>query len=151
MPDFRIIPSIDELRRRPAVRALEERVGASATVDALRAAADSARRALSGGAPSFASDEAVVAFIERETLANADAAFRPSLRTVLNATGVVIHTNLGRAPLARPAINRVAEIAASYSTLEYDVERGRRSRRDTHAASLLRKLTGADAAVVVNN
>jgi L-seryl-tRNA(Ser) seleniumtransferase len=151
VPDFRVIPSIDELRRRPAVRALEVRVGAAATVDALRAAADAARRGLSGGTTSWSSDEAVVAFIERETIANAEAAFRPSLRTVLNATGVVIHTNLGRAPLARAAIDRVAEIAASYSTLEYDAGHGRRSRRDTHAEPLLRKLTGAEAAVVVNN
>jgi len=77
--------------------------------------------------------------------------FRPSLATVINATGVVIHTNLGRAPLAGAAIDRVAEIARGYCSLEYDVEDGERGRRDVHAETMLRFVTGAEAAVVVNN
>jgi L-seryl-tRNA(Ser) seleniumtransferase len=70
---------------------------------------------------------------------------------VINATGVIIHTNLGRAPLSRAAAERVVEIAAGYSTLEYDVASGSRGRRDVHAEALLCRLTGAEAAVVVNN
>ena len=77
--------------------------------------------------------------------------FRPSLEPVINATGVILHTNLGRAPLAPSAVERVAEIARGYSTLEYDLARGGRGRRDVHAEALLCRLTGAEAAVVVNN
>ncbi len=78
-------------------------------------------------------------------------AFRPSLQPVINATGVIIHTNLGRAPLAESAIDRVSEVARGYSSLEYDLARGARGKRDVHAEALLCRLTGAEAAIVVNN
>jgi L-seryl-tRNA(Ser) seleniumtransferase len=70
---------------------------------------------------------------------------------VLNATGVIVHTNLGRAPLASQALERALEVARGYSNLEYDVEDGRRGSRQDHVASILRRLTGAEAAIVVNN
>jgi L-seryl-tRNA(Ser) seleniumtransferase len=73
------------------------------------------------------------------------------LRRVINATGVVVHTNLGRAPLARDALERVASVAAGYSNLEYDVGEGARGSRQDHVAPILRRLTGAEAALVVNN
>ncbi len=76
---------------------------------------------------------------------------RPSLRRVLNATGVLVHTNLGRAPLAEAALARVVEVGAGYSNLEYDLEGGKRGSRQDHLGSLLRRLTGAEAALVVNN
>ena len=76
---------------------------------------------------------------------------RPSLRRVLNATGVLVHTNLGRAPLAEAALERVAEVGAGFSNLEYDLERGERGSRQDHLAALLARLTGAEAALVVNN
>ncbi len=76
---------------------------------------------------------------------------RPRLRRVLNATGVLIHTNLGRAPLSATAVVRVAEVGAGYSNLEYDLERGCRGSRQDHVGRLLSRLTGADAALVVNN
>ena len=76
---------------------------------------------------------------------------RPSLRRVLNATGVLVHTNLGRAPLAEAALARVVEVGAGYSNLEYDLERGERGSRQDHLGSLLQRLTGAEAALVVNN
>jgi L-seryl-tRNA(Ser) seleniumtransferase len=75
----------------------------------------------------------------------------PSLRQVLNATGVIVHTNLGRAPLPDQALRRVAEIGGGYSNLEYDVGAGARGSRQSHLADLLRRLTGAEAALVVNN
>lgn len=78
-----------------------------------------------------------------------DAAY--SLRPVINATGVVIHTNLGRAPLSAAAVARVAEVAGGYSNLEYDLDAGGRGRRDVHAERQLCRLTGAEAACVVNN
>src|SRR5580765_7067908 len=146
MPDFSVIPSIEQLRQRPAIRALEARFGAEATVGALRAAAAEARRALASGAGAE-----VVGSIEQAAATQLAAAFRPSLAPVINATGVVIHTNLGRAPLAAVAIERVADVARGYSSLEYDVDRGARGRRDVHAEGLICRLTGAEAAVVVNN
>ena len=79
------------------------------------------------------------------------AAREPALRRVLNATGVIVHTNLGRAPLAGPALERVREIGRGYSNLEYDLSVGGRGSRQDHVAALLRRLTGAEAALVVNN
>jgi L-seryl-tRNA(Ser) seleniumtransferase len=76
---------------------------------------------------------------------------RPSLRRVLNATGILVHTNLGRAPLSRAALERVAEVGSGYSNLEYDLETGTRGSRQDHVVLLLRRLTGAEAALVVNN
>ena len=149
MGDQRTIPSIDELRRRPAAAALEARFGARATVDALRAAAGRIRQTIGTdkdepGTPTAARIEAAAA----EHLARI---FQPSLEPVINATGVIIHTNLGRAPLADAAVAQIARVAGGYCSLEYDVEHGARSRRDAHAETLLCRLTGAEAAVVVNN
>jgi L-seryl-tRNA(Ser) seleniumtransferase len=79
------------------------------------------------------------------------AARRPRLRRVLNATGVIVHTNLGRAPLAPAALERVREVAGGYSNLEYDLGAGTRGSRQDHVAGSLRRLTGAEAALVVNN
>jgi len=151
MSDFRLIPSIERLRQQPAVRALEARFGAEATVDALRAAAADARTAIAAGDPVLRDEEAVVARVEGAAASRLAELFRPSLQAVINATGVVIHTNLGRAPLAGIAIDRVADVARGYSSIEYDLDRGARGRRDIHAETLLCRLTGAEAAVVVNN
>ncbi len=154
MSDFRLIPSIEQLRQRSAVRALEARFGADATVDALRAGAAQIRRELTAGEPGPSETdtaERVIARIEAAAAAELEGWFRASLVPVINATGVVIHTNLGRAPLADVAVARAAEIARGYASLEYDVARGKRGRRDVHAEALLRRLTGAEAAVVVNN
>ena len=151
MSDFRLIPSIELLRQRPAVRALEARFGAEATVDALRTAAAEARSAMAGGDAALSTEATVVARLETAAASRLGEAFRPSLEAVINATGVIIHTNLGRAPLAASAIARVVEVARGYSSLEYDLDRGARGRRDVHAEALLCRLTGAEAAVVVNN
>jgi len=151
MPDFTVIPSIDQLRLRPAVRALEARFGAEATVDALRAAAAEVRGAIAGGDAALSTEPSVVARMEAAATSRLGDAFRPSLEPIINASGVILHTNLGRAPLASPAIDRVAAIARGYSSLEYDLGRGARGTRDVHAEALLCRLTGAEAAVVVNN
>ena len=84
-------------------------------------------------------------------LAELASARRPSLRRVLNATGVLVHTNLGRAPLAGAALDRVMEVGSGYSNLEYDLGRGERGSRQDHLGPLVRRLTGAEAALVVNN
>jgi L-seryl-tRNA(Ser) seleniumtransferase len=149
--DFRLIPSIEQLRQRPAVRALEARFGAEATVNALRAAAAEVRGAIAGGDAALSTEPSVVARMEAAAAGRLGDAFRPSLEPVINASGVILHTNLGRAPLASTAIDRVAAIARGYSSLEYDLGRGGRGTRDVHAEALLCRLTGAEAAVVVNN
>ena len=111
MPDFHVIPSIEHVRQRPAVRALEARFGAEATVNALRAVAAEVRSAIAGGDAGLATETSVVNRMETAAAARLGDAFRPSLVPVINASGVILHTNLGRAPLAPSAIARVAEIA----------------------------------------
>ena len=148
----RILPSIDHLRRRPIVRALESEYGRQAALDALREAADRVRRDLTrAGAASIRDREQAAAAIERSAATELSARLEPTLTPVINATGVIVHTNLGRAPLAEAAAARVAELAAGYTNLEYDLAAGARGARHTHAARLLTQVTGAAAAVVVNN
>ncbi len=119
-------------------------------MNALRTAADRLRAAIANGQGPADSDAAAT-IIESGAQAALAAGARGSLRPVLNATGVVIHTNLGRAPIAPVALERLAAIAAGYSNLEYDLAEGTRGSRTVHAESLLTTLTGAEAAVVVNN
>src|SRR6187402_1316996 len=151
MSDFRIIPSVEQLRQREAMRALETRYGRTALIDALRAETGDLRERLASGSVAAITLGDAVDAIEHGTAARLRAAMRPSLVRVINATGVIVHTNLGRAPLSEAAIARVGEVARGYTNLEYDLSRGARGRRDVHAEKLIARLTGADAAVVVNN
>jgi L-seryl-tRNA(Ser) seleniumtransferase len=134
--ELRDLPSVDEL-----MRELDE--PHALAVASARAVLERARAAIRSGR-----DPGDLGAALRAELA---AAQRPSLRRVLNASGVVVHTNLGRAPLAAAALERVHEVGGSYSNLEYDLEAGRRGSRQAHATDLLRRLTGAEAALVVNN
>jgi L-seryl-tRNA(Ser) seleniumtransferase len=145
--DFRQIPGIDALRQRGAVRELEQRYGADATVNALREGAERVRARVASGEGVDRAAET----IEDHARAALDAGARGSLRSVINATGVVLHTNLGRAPLADAAVERIASIARGYTNLEYDVAAGARGSRTVHAESLITAITGAESAVVVNN
>jgi L-seryl-tRNA(Ser) seleniumtransferase len=140
----RQLPSVDRLLKDAAVAALAEGVPRSALVRAVRRAIDDARAAPETAPADAAGWAAAVA----RTLAGA---LRPTLRRTINATGVVLHTNLGRAPLSEAALAAIREVAGGYSTLEYDAERGRRGDRHVHCAGLLTELTGAPAALVVNN
>jgi len=167
MPDFRVIPSIEQLRQRDAVRALERDYGREAIVQALREEVEDVREELTrairdqesgirdqgpgAGEQGVMDKEGVGAAIERRLADRLQRTISPSLRPVVNATGVVVHTNLGRAPLALAAARHVLEVATSYSNLEYDVAEGRRGARDVHAERLLCRLTGSEGAVVVNN
>jgi L-seryl-tRNA(Ser) seleniumtransferase len=130
------------------MRALEERYGRAALVDALRAEADAIRERAREGQPPA---DDLVSAIEQGVPARLEITSGHSLRRVINATGVIVHTNLGRAPLAAVAAQRVADLAAGYTNLEYDLAHGRRGRRDVHAERLICRLTGAAAAVAVNN
>ena len=105
MADFRSIPSIEQLRQRPAIRVLEARFGSEATIDALRAGAAAAREAIAAAGASVGDAGLVIARIETLAAERLGDVFRPSLQPVINATGVIIHTNLGRAPLAPSAID----------------------------------------------
>jgi L-seryl-tRNA(Ser) seleniumtransferase len=132
-----------ELRDLPSVDELARGVDDPLAVDAARAVIDRAREEIRAGADP--GDLAVRLRVELR------AARAPSLRRVLNATGVVVHTNLGRAPLAEEALAQVVEAARGYSNLELDLSSGTRGSRQDHVAALLRRLTGAEAALVVNN
>jgi L-seryl-tRNA(Ser) seleniumtransferase len=140
---LRDLPSVDELLGRTELARLAQRHGRPLVLAAVRSALARAREEVKAGYP--AGD--LVARAAGELAAS----LRPSLRRVLNATGVVVHTNLGRAPLAEAALERVREIGAGYSNLEYDVGAGGRGSRQDHVAAALRELTGAEAALVVNN
>ena len=129
------------------MRTLEAQYGRGPLVDALRSAADAIRTRLASGEAIDRADEA----IEAGAAARLAAACAPSLRRVVNATGVIVHTNLGRAPLGRSAAERVARLAQGYTNLEYDLTAGTRGHRHAHAERLICRLTGAEAAAVVNN
>jgi L-seryl-tRNA(Ser) seleniumtransferase len=151
MSDLRVIPSIEQLRQREAMRALETRFGRAALLDALRAETAGLRdRLASGHVAAVTVDEAIHA-IELGAETRLRTAMRPSLFRLINATGVIVHTNLGRAPLSEAALARVNAVAGGYTNLEYDVARGTRGRRDAHAEQLIARLTGAEAGLVVNN
>ncbi len=148
----RILPSIDRLRQRPAICALETEYGRVAVLAALRDVTGALRREMTGpGLSPIEDGEQATAAIERRTALQLASGFEPSLVSVINATGVIVHTNLGRAPLAASAARRVAQLAAGYVNLEYDLAAGRRGSRSVHAERLLSRVTGAPAAVVVNN
>ena len=131
---LRDLPSVDELARG---------VGDPLAIDAARTVLSRAREEIRAGFDPGDLGERLTAELA--------AAKRPALRRVLNATGVVLHTNLGRAPLAPAALKRVEEVGRGYANLEYDVDTGTRGSRQDHVVGLLRRLTGAEAALVVNN
>ena len=137
----RALPSVDRLLREPAVDELLRIAPRAAVVAAVREALAAARTRRAGAPDDWAADI-------RERLADRR---RPGLRPALNATGVVLHTNLGRAPLADAAIRAVAAIAGGYSNLELDLDSGTRGSRTDHCRDLLRRVTGAEDALVVNN
>lgn len=155
------IPSIDTLLARPEAEGLADRYGRERTVNALREAVDFVRENVSGGVRDSAAGDGdgrlLVDVVEEPMLyiqrAQASLAISdvPSLRRVINGTGVVLHTNLGRAPLAPVAVEAMRAAAGEYSNLEFDLDEGVRGSRYTHCVSLLTELTGAADALVVNN
>ena len=145
----RAIPGVDALLESSAFAALLERYPRHRVVGATRAALDDVRSSVAEGAdPSDLAEPGPYASDVAERLARAEV---PSLRRVINATGVVLHTNLGRAPLAPAAIEAMRLAAAGYTNLEYDLDAGERGSRYAHCAGLLTELTGAEDALVVNN
>ena len=142
---YRSLPSVDRLLAHSRLRALGE--GERPVVTQLaRQALETARAAVAGGRPSPTEDQLV-----ESVLGLADAVFSPSLRPVINATGVIIHTNLGRAPLSEETIAAMTAVSGGFSNLEFDLEAGRRGSRFAHLESALRQITGAEAGLAVNN
>ena len=144
---LRQIPAVDELLNRQSLRELEGRVGHQVVVEVARKVLQSLRDEISRGSLANVSVER----LEEEILTEAEAVTGPSLQPVINATGVILHTNLGRAPLAPEALAHLVQAAEGYSNLEYDLERGERGRRDVHTDRLFGRLLGAERALVVNN
>jgi L-seryl-tRNA(Ser) seleniumtransferase len=140
----RALPSVSKLLETPEIAELSAAVPRPIITAAVRAAVARVRDSeLAIPLNGRAWRDLVVAALE--------SLVQPSLRPVLNATGIVLHTNLGRAPLADEALDAIRAVASGYSTLEYDIDEGRRGSRDTHCVALLRELTGAEDALVVNN
>ena len=144
---LRQLPSVDRLLLSPAAADLANSYSRELVVEALRVQLDALRAAIVRGARE-APMNATILQEAREWL---EALLEPSLQPVINATGVIVHTNLGRAPLSEAALAAVQEIGKGYSTLEYELEGGTRGSRFEHAAAHLRRLTGAEDALVVNN
>lgn len=148
---LRQLPKVDTLLEREDLAALAETMPRALVVDAVRESIEATRAAILAG-----EGDGGVANTDPEAVAAAAVALaqskaRRSLRRVINATGIVVHTNLGRSALAEKAVEAVAEVARGYSTLEYDVDSGKRGSRHTHVEELICRLTGAEAAMAVNN
>jgi len=144
--ELRKLPSVDRLLQEESVADLVARWGHELTVEAAREALDAARDDIRSG--KACPEPAALARQTGERLA---AKLRPTLLPAINATGVIVHTNLGRAPLSAEARGAMDAVALGYSNLEYDLQAGRRGSRYVHAEELLCRLTGAEAALVVNN
>jgi L-seryl-tRNA(Ser) seleniumtransferase len=146
MSSLRDLPSIEELLEQPVVSPWIVEFGRGLTLEALRFSLDQARAAFSqlNHVPS----REVLLDQAHQTL---QAWTIPSLQPVINATGVILHTNLGRAPLSKAAIRATQDVSLGYSNLEYDLQTGKRGSRLVHAELLIKKLTHAEAALVVNN
>ncbi len=146
MSDLRGLPSIDRLLQEPRAADLQHEFGRPLTLEALREVLAVIRQDVKSGIPLPDTDE-----ILNQASDWLCAVTKLSLMPVINATGVILHTNLGRAPLSMAATQAVQRVAVGYSTLEYDLDAGKRGSREVHAEALLTRLTGAEAAMVVNN
>ncbi|MCL4871356.1 MAG: L-seryl-tRNA(Sec) selenium transferase [Anaerolineae bacterium] len=144
---LRQLPSVDKLLHLDAAAPLISQYSRPLVTKAVRHTLAETRARLQNGAAAFPGSEQLL----QDAAAWLALLIRPTLRPVINATGVIIHTNLGRAPLSAAALQAIQEIAQGYSTLEYDLDTGQRGSRAVHAEKLLTRLTGAEAALVVNN
>jgi L-seryl-tRNA(Ser) seleniumtransferase len=140
-PDlYRKLPSVDELLRSLELAALASKEGSVAVTDAARAVLASLREEIAAGRLDANAIDLALSGLDDAVARLVRQALKYSLRSVINATGVILHTNLGRAPLPTPALEHIREIAGSYSNLEFDVETGERGQRDVHVDRLFRKL-----------
>ncbi len=146
MTSLRDLPSVEQLLQNS--NQLLQEYGRPLTLEALRLTLEEARARFKAGSDvALPSTEVILSQAESHLAAWTTSSLLP----VINATGVILHTNLGRSPLSRATIQAMKDAAENYSTLEYDLEKGQRGSRLIHAESILQKLTGAEAAIVVNN
>jgi len=152
---FRLLPSVDELLRTPELAALVEREGRAATLDAARTVLERLRAEIAGGRMGQQQVELAVGGLSAAVERQLRQALSVSLRPVVNATGVILHTNLGRAPLAQAALEHARQVSTTYSNLEFDLAAGERGKRDVHVERLFARLLSEYApdttTVVVNN
>lgn len=154
---FRKLPAVDELVRSPGLRALLAQEGQVAVTDAARTVLESLRKEISAGRLDSSGIDLAQSGLEQAVEQQVRIALQYSLQTVVNATGVILHTNLGRAPLSRSAIEHIQRTASGYSNLEFEIASGERGRRDVHVDRLFRKLLSmtenspAISTIVVNN
>ena len=151
---FRQLPSVDDLLRAAAVASLAEREGRAATLDAARAVLERLRAEIAAGRLDEHQLELAVRRLSDAVERELRRALQTSLRPVINATGVVLHTNLGRAPLGAAALEHARQVATTYSNLEFNLESGERGKRDVHVDRLFARLLGEFpdvSTVVVNN
>ena len=152
---FRLLPAIDELLRREEVQTLSQRFGHTATVEASRMLIDKLRGEIAADSLDEAAVKAIIDHLPEAIEQKLQASLSYSLRPVINATGVILHTNLGRAPLGQGVLQHVTEIAQSYSNLEFDLTTGERGKRDVHVSRLFAKLLKISdreiSTIVVNN
>ena len=147
---YRLIPRVDRILSSPPVRELEERYGHGSVKEAVREVLEQLRKELEtdGGDPSVLCAEKRVI---RKVEAKVETAYCLHMKPVINATGTILHTGLGRAPIGEAALEQAVRIGSGYSNLEYDLETGSRGNRSSHFERLLCALTGAEAAIAVNN
>ena len=148
---LRQLPAVDELLRHPRLQHWVERLPRPWAATALRRVLEARRQTWRASLPADLPPKLDEDDLFQDLQQALDAAGQPSLRRVINATGVIIHTNLGRSLLAVEALEQILEAAAHYSTLEYDLAKGERGSRQDHLEGLLRELTGCEASLVVNN
>ena len=152
---FRLLPSLDELLRLPVIEALVQRGGRSATIAAARASLEQLRTDITAGKLDEAQIRSRLDELPRTVEQRLRQSLAYSLRPVINATGVILHTNLGRAPLSRAALERIAEVSQGYSNLEFNLSTGERGQRDVHLDRLFAKLLNTAerevSTIVVNN
>ena len=144
--EFRHLPSVDRLLSDRRIKRLSQTCSHTLLVDLVRKQLEDARQAISAGSPCPALDEIVAAVSAQLNFLES-----PSLHPVVNATGVILHTNLGRALLSQEAISAMDAVASGYCNLEYDLDSGKRGSRQVHVEPILCQLSGAEAALVVNN
>src|SRR5271154_3058995 len=147
---LRQIPSVDELLAQTRGAALAGRMDRGLVVEVARAVLADLRARIAGEA-NFSAMALEQGSLEERITAEVERILARSVQPVINATGVILHTNLGRAPLAAGVVEEFRRTATQYTNLEYDLEAGARGKRDVHTASLLERLTGAETAIVVNN
>lgn len=152
---FRLLPSVDELLRNSRIDSLAQKNGHTATIEAARAALEQLRTDITAGTLDDEQIRSKLDDLPRAIEQILQESLAYSLRPVINATGVILHTNLGRAPLGRAALEHVAEVSHGYSNLEFDLATGERGKRDVHLERLFAKLLNTAerevSTIVVNN